>query len=77
MPLRAWFQEVAKADWSSPAEVKAAYRSASIVGNDRVVFNIGGNKYRLVVRVNYAFRIVYVRFIGTHKQYDQIDASEV
>ena len=76
-PLKAWFREASKADWSSPAAIKAAYRSASFVGNDRVVFNIAGNKYRLVVRLNYAYRVVYVRFVGTHRQYDRIDASEV
>jgi mRNA interferase HigB len=76
-PLRAWFREASRADWKSPAEVKAAYRSASIVGNDRVVFNIAGNKYRLVVRINYSYRVVYIRFIGTHRQYDRIDAAEV
>jgi len=57
--------------------VKAAFRSASIVGNDRVVFNIGGNKYRLVVRVNYSYRVLYIRFIGTHSQYDRINVKEV
>lgn len=76
-PLRAWFREVARADWKSPAEVKAAFRSASIVGNNRVVFNIAGNKYRLVVRINYAYRVVYVRFVGTHRQYDRINVEEV
>jgi mRNA interferase HigB len=76
-PLRAWFREATKADWKSPAEVKAAYRSASIVGNQRVVFNIAGNKYRLVVRINYAYRVVYIRFVGTHADYDQIDVEEV
>jgi mRNA interferase HigB len=76
-PLRAWFREATLADWKNPAEVKAAYRSASVVGNDRVVFNIAGNKYRLVVRINYAYRVVYIRFIGTHRQYDQIDVTEV
>jgi mRNA interferase HigB len=76
-PLRAWFREATLADWKSPAEVKADYRSASIVGNDRVVFNIAGNKYRLVVRINYVYRVVYIRFIGTHRQYDQIDVTEV
>lgn len=75
-PLKAWFREAARADWASPADVKAAYRSASIVGNSRVVFNIAGNKYRLVVRVNYAYRVVYVRFIGTHREYDMIDVTE-
>lgn len=76
-PLRAWFREVAQADWRSPAEVKADYRHASIVGNDRVVFNIAGNKYRLVVRINFAYRLVYIRFIGTHRQYDRINVKEV
>jgi mRNA interferase HigB len=76
-PLRAWFREASRADWKTPAEVKADYRNASIVGNNRVVFNIAGNKYRLVVRMNYAYRVVYIRFVGTHRQYDRIDASEV
>jgi mRNA interferase HigB len=76
-PLRAWFREASRADWKSPAEVKADYRSASIVGKDRVVFNIAGNKYRLVVRVNFPYRVVYIRFVGTHRQYDRIDVKEV
>src|SRR4051794_1060270 len=76
-PLKAWFREASRADWASPAHVKAAYRSASIVGNSRVVFNIAGNKYRLVVRVNYLYRVVYIRFIGTHREYDAIDVEEV
>jgi len=76
-PLRAWFREASKADWNNPAEIKAAYRSASLVGNDRVVFNIAGNKYRLVARVNYAYGVVYIRFVGTHRQYDRINVSEV
>ncbi|MCY3873063.1 MAG: type II toxin-antitoxin system HigB family toxin [Rhodobacteraceae bacterium] len=65
----------AKADWSSPSDVKAAYRTASVVGNHRVVFDIGGNKYRLVVRIDYEHRIVFVRFVGTHAEYDRINAS--
>jgi mRNA interferase HigB len=76
-PLRAWFREASRADWKSPAEVKTAYRNASIVGNDRVVFNVAGNKYRLVVRINYSYRIVYIRFVGTHRQYDRINVKEV
>lgn len=75
-PLLAWYREVQKEDWNSPAKVKEKYRSASFVG-DRVVFNIKGNNYRLVVRINYAFRVVYVRFVGTHRQYDAIDVEEV
>ena len=76
-PLRAWFREACRADWKNPAEIKADYRNASFGGNNRVVFNIAGNKYRLVVRVNYPYRVVYIRFIGTHEQYDRIDAREV
>jgi mRNA interferase HigB len=76
-PLKAWFREVYRADWANPSEVKAAFRSASIVGNSRVVFNIAGNKYRLVVSVNYRYRIMYIRFIGTHAQYDKVDVEEV
>ena len=71
-PLRAWHQEAAKAGWSSPADVKAQYRNASFVG-DRIVFNIAGNKYRLVVWINGPHHIVYIKFIGTHGDYDKID----
>ncbi len=74
-PLLAWFREVEKEDWDSPAKVKERYRTASFVG-DRVVFDIKGNRYRLVVRINYPFRIVYVRFVGTHEDYDGIDVKE-
>jgi mRNA interferase HigB len=76
-PLKAWFREVEHADWAKPADVKQAFRSASLVGNGRVVFNIAGNKYRLVVRINYPYRVVYIRFIGTHGEYDEIDVTQV
>jgi len=76
-PLKAWFHEVSRADWETPAQVKAMFRSASIVGNSRVIFNIAGNKYRLVVRVNYPYRVVYIRFVGTHREYDEINVDEV
>jgi len=76
-PLKSWHAIAARADWSSPADVKAVYASASIVGGDRVVFDIGGNRYRLVVRFDYARRIGFVRFVGTHAEYDRIDASRV
>ena len=75
--LKAWYAIAAKADWSSPADVKAVYGNASIVGNDGVVFNIGGNRYRLIVRFDYVHRIGFVRFVGTHAEYDAIDASDV
>jgi mRNA interferase HigB len=76
-PLRAWFHEVSHADWKNPAEVKADFGNASILRKGRVVFNIAGNKYRLVVRINYPYRVVDIRFIGTHSQYDRIDVNKV
>jgi mRNA interferase HigB len=76
-PLLAWYREAEKADWASPAKVKNQYRNASIIGDNRVVFNIKGNDYRLVVKINYGYRVVYVRFVGTHSEYDRIDAREV
>jgi mRNA interferase HigB len=76
-PLRAWFREVDKADWKTPADIKARFSSASFVGDDRVVFNIGGNKYRLVVHVNFPLHLVYIRFIGTHQEYDHINVTTV
>jgi len=75
--LDAWFHEAEGADWANPAQVKEQYATASILKDGRVVFNIGGNKYRLVVRINYAYRVVYVRFAGTHSEYDQIDAEQM
>lgn len=75
--LKSWVDEVKKANWSQPADIKAQYRSASILKNRRVVFNIKGNDYRLVVSVAYRFQAVYVKFIGTHADYDLIDAETV
>ena len=75
--LRAWYTEAKRASWKSPLDVKAAYRTASILGNNRVVFNIKGNSYRLIVAIKYEFQIVYIRFIGTHIAYDRINAEEV
>jgi mRNA interferase HigB len=76
-PLLAWHREVEKADWDTPAKVKERYPNASILGDNRVVFNIKGNSYRLVVKVNYTGRIVYVRFGGTHAEYDRVNVLEV
>jgi len=76
-PLLAWYREVEKENWDGPAAVKLKYRSASIIKGSRVIFNIKGNDYRLVVKINYGYRVVYVRFVGTHKEYDQIDIEEV
>jgi mRNA interferase HigB len=76
-PGLAWYRHTLKADWASPADVKTDFRTASILRDGRVVFNIAGNKYRLVVWINYAYRVVYVRFIGTHAQYDVVDAQTI
>lgn len=75
--LRAWYAEARKAAWKTPQEVKAQYRNASILGKGRIVFNIAGNKYRLIAAVRFDLGIVFVRFIGTHEQYDRINAAEV
>jgi mRNA interferase HigB len=76
-PTLAWYRHVLKANWATPSDVKANFRNASILKDSRVVFNIAGNKYRLVVWVNYPYRIVYIRFLGTHAQYDKIDAHTI
>lgn len=73
--LKTWYQTASKSDWKTPNDVKRTYRNASIVGNNRIVFNIKGNEYRLIVRINYEKEWIFIRFIGTHKEYDQIDAS--
>ncbi len=76
-PLRAWFQVARVADWASPADVKASYGNASVLENNRICFNIGGNRYRLIVKINYPYRVVYIRFIGTHAAYDAMNANKV
>ena len=76
-PLKAWFDEASKATWTQPSEIKDQYRSASVLKNRRVVFNIKGNDYRLIVAIAYKLGIVYVKFIGTHAEYDRIDAETV
>jgi mRNA interferase HigB len=73
--LQAWYRDAKRATWPTPADIKNVYRNASIVGNNRVVFNIRGNQYRLVVAVNYPHGIVYIRFIGSHDDYNTIDAT--
>ena len=75
--LDAWFDEVKKARWSSAANVKRSYATASIVSSDRIVFNIKGNDYRLVVAADFEKGIVWIKWIGTHKDYDKIDVKEV
>lgn len=75
--LKAWWREAKHADWKTPADVKRQYGNASIVADNRVVFNICGNKYRLVVRFHYNCGVGYIRFIGTHEQYDQINVETI
>ena len=75
--LEAWYYEAKNAEWNNPQEVKEKYRSASIIGGNKVVFNIKGNRYRLVTKINYRMKIVYIKFIGTHKEYDKINVEEI
>jgi mRNA interferase HigB len=76
-PLQAWYSDVKHSWWKGPADIKKIYRTASFLADNRVVFNIKGNKYRVVVAVQYDFGIVYIRFVGTHKEYDKIDAAAI
>ncbi len=76
-PLKAWFHDVKSADWESPRDIKAVYGNSSVIGDNRIVFNIAGNKYRLIVKFNYPYRIGYIRFIGTHAEYNKVDAETI
>jgi mRNA interferase HigB len=76
-PMMAWFRQVRQADWAKPADVKRDIRSASILKDGRLVFNIAGNKYRIVVWINYHYRVIYIRFIGTHRRYGATDAQKI
>ncbi len=76
-PLKAWHEEATNASWIQPADIKAQYRSASVLKNRRVVFNIKGNDYRLIVAIAYKLQIAYVKFVGTHNEYDAADAETV
>lgn len=75
--LKSWFQETSNAEWKNPNEVKELYPSASILNDNRIVFNIKGNKYRLIVRINYHYQMIWIRFIGTHADYDKMNATEI
>jgi len=75
--LKTWFKEASKAKWKNPVDIKAEYATASILKSGRVVFNICGNKYRLVVDINYVRQWMFIRFIGTHNNYDKIDADKI
>ncbi len=75
--LDAWFTEVRHANWKSFADIRLHYQSADVVAGDRVIFNVGGNRYRLVVKVAYKTGVVFIRFVGTHTEYDKIDADTI
>lgn len=75
--LKSWFRETEKSNWNNPNELKREYPSASILENNRVVFNIKGNNYRLIVKINYDYKIIWIRFLGTHSEYDKIDATNI
>ena len=78
IPLGTWYQIVSKGEWSGPADLKRAFgNNVDFLGDNRAIFDIGGNKYRLVVRVNYPYRVMYVRFVGTHAQYDRTNVEEI
>lgn len=79
IPLRSWYANASRADWRRPADIKAAYRNASFIANNRVVFNIKGNDYHLVAAVHYQYHrgMMFLRFIGTHREYDRIDADTI
>ena len=73
--LKAWHAKTKLADWNTSSDIKTDYRNASFIANNRVIFNIKGNTYRLVAAVNYDFGIIYIRFVGSHKEYEKIDAT--
>ena len=75
--LRAWYHDVKNAEWKNSNELKKQFKHASIIGEGRVIFNIKGNNYRLVVAIDYVFQVVFIRFIGTHKQYDKINPNTI
>jgi len=76
-PLLAWYEDTKRANWKSPTDIKNIYRNASILGNNRVVFNIKGNIYRLVVAINYKYGLIYIRLVATHQEYDKVDAETI
>lgn len=75
--LKSWYKEAEEARWKGPRDIKRDYTAASFLPDNRVVFNIKGNNYRLVVKINYDYGIVWIRFVGTHGQYDKINASKI
>ncbi len=76
-PLKSWYDEAAKSVWKSFLDIRVLYSRASAVGKDRIVFRIKGNDYRLIVKINYDFETIYIKFVGTHAEYDKVDAATV
>ena len=75
--LKSWYQETSVADWTKPSQIKKEYPSASFLTDNRIVFNIKGNNYRLIIKINYDYQMIWIRFIGTHAEYDKINANEI
>jgi mRNA interferase HigB len=75
--LKSWYAEAKSAAWKNPSEIKREYPSASFLADNRIIFNIKGNNYRLLIRINYPYQMIFIRFVGTHVQYDKIDASKI
>jgi len=75
--LKSWYREADAAQWENSNDIKKEYPSASFLQNNRVVFNIKGNNYRLIVRINYSYKMLWIRFVGTHAEYDKIDANKI
>ena len=75
--LKAWYQETSNAEWKNTNEIKLEYPTASIIGDSRIVFNIKGNSYRLIVKINFDYQMIWIRFIGTHAEYDKINAKTI
>jgi mRNA interferase HigB len=76
-PLRSWFEEAKHSQWKHPKDIKLLYRSADFLSGNKVIFNIGGNKYRLIVKINYEYGVIYTIFIGTHAEYDKVDVEKI
>lgn len=75
--LKSWFREAERGEWRNTNEIKREYPSASILRNNRIIFNIKGNNYRLIVKINFQYQMMWIRFIGTHKDYNKIDANSI
>ena len=75
--LKSWFQETSNVEWESPTDIKKEYPTASFLQDNRVIFNIKGNKYRLIIRISYDYHMIWIRFVGTHAEYDKIDAAKI